>query len=123
MEINQLQSTNKDLTSFFINTPERAWVNVKGDSMTSNSGVSIPDKSKVLIKKIPKDPFGIPTRRPVVITGEANGETFLVCKLITFIDMVYNRVKCESLNKKYDPFWIPLHCILDIYEVEEVAQG
>ncbi len=88
--------------------------------MTSDSGISIPDNSRVLIKRIPNDPFGIPRNKPLVIMGEANGQTFIVCKLITFVDLVNYQVKCESLNKKYDPFWMPLANVTSIYEVEEV---
>jgi hypothetical protein len=109
------------MATFHKDSPDIAWINTKGDSMTCIGAKSIPDGARILIKKIPKDPFSIPIGKPAVIMGETNGKLFLVCKLITFVDLVYNRVKCESLNKKYDPFWIPLHCILDIYEVEEVS--
>ena len=108
------------LEAFTTQPPAIAWINIKGDSMTSGAGVSIPDNSKVLIRRIDKDPFGIPTRKPVVIMGTHAGRDFLVCKLITFVDMVYNQVKCESLNKKYQPFYLPLDSINEIFEVVEV---
>ncbi len=108
------------LESFLTDHPKLAWVNVKGDSMTTDNGTSIPDGAKILMQMLPNDPFAIPIGKPVVIMGETNGKPFLVCKLITFVDLVYNRVKCESLNKKYQPFWMPLSAVTSIYEVKDV---
>lgn len=116
----QVNRNSQHLTSFQAGDFERAMINASGISMTTDKEDSIPHGSKLVIKRIPNDPFLIPLRKPVVISGEHSGQSFLVCKLVTFIDLVQDRIKCESLNTKYKPFWIPLSCIQSIFEVEEV---
>ncbi|HEV8079542.1 MAG TPA: S24 family peptidase [Chitinophagaceae bacterium] len=100
------------------------WLPTVGDSMTDNTGKSIPAGSLVLVSEINIENFrftNVPMHKALIITGyERTGKMYNILKTIRFIDMYDNRFLLRSYNHTFHDFYIPITSVKRIFEVELV---
>lgn len=106
---------------------------VVGESMTCNDERSIPDGSGVLVFDLQMDmrksllelAEDIPINKPIAI-GLINehGHCAFFVKIISFIDILYDRIKLSSYNPKpeYRSAWVSIHRVRSIYKVIQVIK-
>ena len=95
------------------------WFPTLGDSMTDQTGKSIPARSMVLGRLLNiQSVQDIPLHRPVVLIINDNGQQF--CMLKCACEVKDNQFCLHSYNPRYDNFWLPFSCVTFVFAVERV---